>query len=146
MRDSTGHELILQGYRVLFRPCDLLVQELLAAKRDLTLSSMLKQFSKYDALVIDDIGYVQQSREEMEVLFSLLSFRYERKSVMLSSNLPFSEWEKIFKDPMTTAAVIDRLVHHCVILELNVSSYRLEYAKKRTKNAVKLEMGGGQGG
>jgi DNA replication protein DnaC len=143
---ALGQELILQGYRVLFRPCDVLVQELLAAKRDLTLSSMLKQFSKYDALVIDDIGYVQQSREEMEVLFSLLSFRYERKSVMLSSNLPFSEWEKIFKDPMTTAAVIDRLVHHCVILELNVSSYRLEYAKKRTKNAVKLEMGGGQGG
>jgi len=143
---ALGHELIFRGYRVLFRSCDLLVQELLAAKRDLTLTSMLKQFSRYDALIIDDIGYVQQSREEMEVLFSLLSYRYERKSVMLSSNLPFSEWEKIFKDPMTTAAAIDRLVHHCVILELNVSSYRLEHAKKRTKNSVKLDVGGGQGG
>ena len=143
---ALGQELILQGYRVVFRPCDLLVQELLGAKRELTLPSMLKQYAKYDALIIDDIGYVQQSREEIEVLFSLLSYRYERKSVMLSSNLPFSEWEKIFKDPMTTAAVIDRLVHHCVIVELNVSSYRLEYAKKRTKEAVKLDVGRGQEG
>ena len=79
----------------------------------------------------------------MEVLFSLISYRYGRKSVMLSSNLPFSEREKIFKDPMTTAAAIDRLVHHCVILELNVSSYRLEHAKKQIKNAVKLDVGGG---
>ena len=78
--------------------------------------------------------------------YSLLSYRYERKSVMLSSNLPFSEWEKFVKDSMTTAAVIDRLVHHCVIVELNVSSYRLEYAKKRTKNAVKIDLGGGHGG
>jgi DNA replication protein DnaC len=143
---ALGHELILRGYRVLFRSCDLLVQELLGAKRDLTLFSMLRQFAKYDALIIDDIGYVQQSHKEMEVLFSLSSYRYERKNVMLSSNLPFSQWEKIFNDPMTTAAVIDRLIHHGVILELNVSSYRLKHARKLTKNAVKLDVGGGQGG
>ena len=81
-------------------------------------------------LVIDDLGYVQQSREEMEVLFTLLAERYERSSVMLTSNLPFSQWEQIFKDPMTTAAAIDRLVHHSVIIELNLSSYRAEQAKK----------------
>ena len=74
---------------------------------------------------------MQQNREEMEVLFTLLADRYERGSVLLSSNLPFSQWEQIFKDPMTTAAAIDRLVHHCVILELNVKSYRMEQAKKR---------------
>ena len=85
---------------------------------------------RYDALIIDDVGYVQQSREEMEVLFTLLAERYERKSVMLTSNLPFSKWETIFKDPMTTAAVIDRLVHHSVIIELNLKSYRMEHAKK----------------
>jgi DNA replication protein DnaC len=79
---------------------------------------------------IDDLGYVQQSREEMEVLFTLLAERYERGSVFISSNLPFSKWEGIFKDPMTTAAAIDRLVHHCVILELNIPSYRVEQAKK----------------
>ena len=81
-------------------------------------------------MLIDDIGYVQQSREEMEVLFTLLAERYERGSVMLTSNLPFSKWETIFKDPMTTAAAIDRLVHHSVILELNIPSFRLESAKQ----------------
>ena len=116
--------------RVYFSPCSLLVQELLIAKRDLKLSRYLKRLSKFDVLVIDDIGYVQQSREEMEVLFTLLAERYERGSVMLTSNLPFSKWEAIFKDPMTTAAAIDRLVHHSVILELNLKSYRLEEAKK----------------
>ena len=86
--------------------------------------------SRYEVLVLDDLGYVQQSRDEMEVLFSLLAERYERGSVMLSSNLAFSGWEAIFKDAMMTAAAIDRLVHHCVILELNVPSYRAEQAKK----------------
>ena len=91
---------------------------------------MLKRLSRFDVVMIDDIGYVEQSREEMEVLFTLLAERYERGSVMLTSNLPFSKWETIFKDPMTTAAAIDRLVHHSVILELNISSYRLENAKQ----------------
>ena len=86
--------------------------------------------ARYEVLVLDDLGYVQQSREEMEVLFTLLAERYERGSVMLTSNLAFSGWEAIFKDPMTTAAAIDRLVHHSVILELNVPSYRAEQAKK----------------
>jgi DNA replication protein DnaC len=80
--------------------------------------------------VIDDLGYVQQSREEMEVLFTLLAERYERRSVLVTSNLAFSKWDQIFKDPMTTAAAIDRLVHHSVIVELNVPSYRTEAAKK----------------
>ena len=91
---------------------------------------MIKRLSKYDAIIIDDIGYVQQSREEMEVLFTLLAERYERGSIMITSNLPFSKWEVIFKNPMTTAAAIDRLVHHSVILELNIKSYRVEQAQK----------------
>ena len=133
---AVAQELIrTQERRVYFSPCSLLVQELLVAKRDLKLSRVLKRLSKFDVLFIDDIGYVQQSREEMEVLFTLLADRYERGSVMLTSNLPFSQWEVIFKDPMTTAAAIDRLVHHSVILELNLPSYRLEQAK-RTKEAV----------
>lgn len=109
--------------------CSLLVQVLLMAKRDLKLEKFIKRLSKYDALIIDDIGYVQQNRQEMEVLFTLLAERYERGSVLITSNLPFSKWEKIFKDPMTTAAAIDRLVHHSVILELNIPSYRMEKAK-----------------
>ncbi len=133
---ALGQELIRQQERrVHFSPCSLLVQELLVGKRDLKLSRVLKRLSKFDVLIIDDIGYVQQSREEMEVLFTLLAARYERGSVMLTSNLPFSKWETIFKDPLTTAAAIDRLVHHSVILEVNLPSYRLESAKK-TKTSV----------
>ena len=129
-----GQELIRQGRRVYFSPCSLLVQDLLVAKRDLKLSRLLKRLGRFEVLIIDDIGYVQQSREEMEVLFTLLAERYERGSVMLTSNLPFSKWEAIFKDPMTTAAAIDRLVHHSVILELNLDSYRLERAKHASQN------------
>ena len=123
-------ELVRSGRSVLFTKCSLLVQELLTAKRDLALKTMLRDLSRWEVLVIDDLGYVQQSREEMEVLFTLLAERYERGSVMITSNLPFSKWESIFKDPMTTAAAIDRLVHHSVILELNVPSYRLEQAQR----------------
>ncbi len=125
-----AQELIRNGRRVYFSTCSLLVQELLIAKRDLKLSRLLKRLAGFDALMIDDIGYVQQSREEMEVLFTLLAERYERGTVMLTSNLAFSKWEAIFKDPMTTAAAIDRLVHHSVILELNIPSFRLEEAKQ----------------
>ncbi|MFK7737837.1 MAG: IS21-like element helper ATPase IstB [Pirellulaceae bacterium] len=127
---SISQELIRQGRRVYFSSCSLLVQDLLIAKRDLKLSRVLKSLGRFDAIMIDDIGYVQQSREEMEVLFTLLADRYERSSVMLTSNLPFGKWEQIFKDPMTTAAAIDRLVHHSVILELNTESYRLAKAKQ----------------
>jgi len=126
---AIGLELIQQGRRVFFSSCSLLVQQLLIAKRDLDLPRILKRLRKYDALIIDDIGYVQQNREEMEILFILLAERYERGSMMITSNLPFSKWERIFKDPMTAAAAIDRLVHHSIILELNLPSYRLEHSK-----------------
>jgi DNA replication protein DnaC len=125
------HELARQGKRVYFATCDLMVQELLRAKQELKLDKWLKKLAKFDVLMIDDFGYVKQNREEMEVLFTLLAYRYERGSVLITSNLPFSKWEVIFKDPMTTAAAIDRLVHHSVILELNVNSYRAEQARKK---------------
>jgi hypothetical protein len=95
-----------------------------------------KKLARHDGLLIDEMGYVQQSREEMEVLFTLLAERYERGSVLLTSNLPFSKWEEIFKDPMTTVAAIDRLVHHSVIVELNIPSYRMEAAKKNRDPAA----------
>ncbi len=127
---ALAQELVRAGRRVLFTTCALLVQDLLAAKRDLALKGLLKRLGQYEALLIDDLGYVQQSREEMEVLFTLLAERYERGSVLVTSNLPFSKWDQIFKDPMTAAAAIDRLVHHSVIVELNVASYRAEAAKR----------------
>jgi len=130
---AIGQELVRHGRRIYFAKCSLLVQQLLIAKRDLKLAQALKKLNKFDAILIDDIGYVQHNREEMEVLFTLLAERYERGSVMITSNLAFSKWERIFRDPMTTAAAIDRLVHHSVILELNIPSYRMEEARKRSK-------------
>src|SRR3954467_6061842 len=127
---AISHELIRSGRRVYFRNCGLMVQDLLAAKRGLKLSGLFKKLARYEVLVLDDLGYVHQSREEMEVLFSLLSERYERGSVMLSSNLAFSGWEGIFKDAMMTAAAIDRLGHHCVSVEVKVPRYRVEQARK----------------
>lgn len=128
---AIGHALIERGKQVLYISCSQLVQDLLIAKKELEMTKKLKKLSKFDAVIIDDIGYVQQSREEMEVLFTFLADRYESSSLMITSNLPFSKWEKIFKDPMTTAAAIDRLVHHSVILELNIDSYRMEQAKNK---------------
>ena len=126
---AVGQELIRKGRRILFTSCEMLVQDLLVAKRDLKLSKLIKKYSRYEGMIIDDLGYIRQTREEMEVVFTLLAERYERGSVLLTSNLPFSKWEGIFKDPMTTAAAIDRLVHHSIIIELNIPSYRLEQAK-----------------
>jgi DNA replication protein DnaC len=126
---AIAHELIQRGYRVLFVATFALVQRLLAAKRDLRLEAELEVLDGFDAVVLDDIGYVQQSRDEMEVLFTFLAERYERRTVMITSNLVFSEWDRIFKDPMTTAAAIDRLVHHAVILEMTGSSIRIEEAQ-----------------
>lgn len=134
-----GQEMIRMNKRVLFTTCSRLIQELLIAKRDLKLMRLLKRLSKYDAIIIDDIGYVQQSRDEMEVLFTLISERYERGSILISSNLPFSKWESIFKSPMVTAAAIDRLVHHSIIVEMNLESYRMESAKSKQNDRISNE-------
>lgn len=137
---AIAQELIRQRQiKVYFSTCNILIQNLLIAKRNLEIPKLLKKLSNYDLLYIDDIGYVQQSREEMEVLFTLLAACYEQTSVMITSNLAFSNWEQIFKDPMTTAAVIDRLVHHSVILELNLSSYRLQAAKESKSTNETIE-------
>ena len=133
---AIGDCLINKGHTVLFIPTYQLVQRLLAAKANLRLDKELRKLDHFDAIICDDIGYVQQSRDEMEVLFTFLAERYERKSVLLSSNLVFSQWDRIFKDPMTTAAAIDRLVHHATILELTGVSFRTEAAKEHTASAI----------
>ena len=131
---AIGNHLVNSGVRTLFVPAYKLVQRLLAAKEKLRLEKELKKLDTYDVVIVDDIGYIQQNRDEMEVLFTFLAERYERKSVMISSNLVFSQWDRIFKDPMTTAAAIDRLVHHATILELTGGSFRTENAKLRKQN------------
>jgi len=132
---AIGHELVRRGYEVLFVPAFALVQRLLIAKRDLDIEKEMRRLDRYDAVILDDLGYIQQDRAEMEVLFTFLAERYERRSVMITSNLVFSQWDKIFKDPMTTAAAIDRVVHHSVILEMTGESQRSDAAKKRNSAA-----------
>src|SRR5437588_4765273 len=129
---AVGYELIYAGYPVLWTPTSTLVQRLLAAKRDLRLPQEVAKLEKFACVILDDIGYVQHDRDEMEVLFTFLAERYERKSVMISTNLVFSEWQRIFKDPMTTMAAIDRVVHHSVILDMmHVESYRAKEATQQ---------------
>jgi DNA replication protein DnaC len=137
---ALGYAWVNEGYRVLFTPTYKLVDGLLRAKRDFALEPELRRLDRFEVVILDDIGYVQQSREEMEVLFTFLAERYERRSVAITSNLVFSEWSKIFKDPLTTAAAIDRVVHHATIIEFGaeIPSYRAEQANRHQRRAVEL--------
>ena len=127
---ALGHRLVETGHSVLFAPAYQLVQDLLAAKRDLQLPRVLRKLDNFDFLIIDDLGYLPQGTEESEVLFTLMAERYERRSLGITSNLVFSEWDRIFQNPMATAAAIDRIVHHSVILEFNVPSFRTSAAER----------------
>jgi DNA replication protein DnaC len=129
---AVGFELVQRERHVLFTPTYRLVGQLLRAKRDLEFERELRRLDRFEVIILDDLGYVQQSREEMEVLFTLLAERYERRSVVITSNLVFSEWDQIFKDPMTTAAAIDRVVHHSLIIEFGkeLTSRRAEDAQR----------------
>ena len=127
---ALGHDLVLLGHAVLWTPTAALVQHLLAAKRDLRLPQELAKLDRFACVILDDIGYVQHDRDEMEVLFTFLAERYERRSVAITTNLVFSEWERIFKHPMTTLAAIDRVVHHAVILDMTtIDSFRAKAAQ-----------------
>ena len=128
---ALGHRLVEAGHSVLFAPAYRLMQELLAAKRDLDLPRRLRRLDNFDFLLLDDLGYLPQGAGESEVLFTLIAERYERRSLGITSNLVFSEWERIFANPMATAAAIDRVVHHSVILEFDVPSYRTDAAQQR---------------
>ncbi len=130
---GVAYALVQAGRSVLFTPTYKLVSRLLRAKRDYELDTELRRLDRFQVVVLDDIGYVQQTREEMEVLFTFLAERYERRSVMITSNLLFSEWDQIFKNPLTTAAAIDRVVHHSIIVEFgpDVTSRRAEEAAQR---------------
>lgn len=138
---ALGHELVNQGRSVFYTPAFALVQRLLAAKRDLKLPAEFAKLDRFDCLILDDIGYIQQDQEEMEVLFALLADRYERRSTVITTNLAFTDWDRIFKNPMTTLAAIDRVVHHSVVLDLmGLESYRArEAAVKRQEEEETAE-------
>ena len=110
-----------------------MVQHLQKEKLHLQLQPALKKLDRFDLLIIDDLGYVQKSETETSVLFELIAYRYERKSIMVTANQPFSEWQSIFGDSMMTVAAVDRLIHHAVILEINADSFRKRSAQQRSE-------------
>jgi len=130
---ALAREWVQRDYPVLFTPTFKLVDTLLRAKRDYELEQQLKRLDRFRMIILDDFGYIQQSRAEMEVLFTFLAERYERRSVAITSNLVFSQWDQIFKDPLTTAAAVDRVVHHSRIIEFGaeMTSVRAETAAQR---------------
>ena len=110
-----------------------LVQRLQVARRELALEAAIAKLDKYHLLILDDLAYVTKDQAETSVLFELISARYERRSMLITANQPFGEWNSIFPDPAMTLAAIDRLVHHATILEMNVESYRRRTAVERRK-------------
>jgi DNA replication protein DnaC len=124
-----AHALIDAGRRVLFMRCSELVQRLQTARRDLRLAPELAKLDRFDLLVLDDLSYVRRDQAETSVLFELIAERYERKSIAITANTPFSQWGEVFVDAAMTVAAVDRLVHHSTILEMNVESYRRRVAQ-----------------
>lgn len=135
---ALAREWCFLGRRILFITASQLVQDLLVANRELKLHHMIKKLDAYEVLIIDDLSYIPLQRHETDVLFQLLASRYETRSVVITSNLPFGQWGQIFKDEMTTAAAIDRLVHHAEILELNTESYRVKVAHEKQQQHLPI--------
>ena len=133
---SVTRRSIELGKRAKFFAATALVQLLQDAKLQLQLHPLLKKLDRYDLLVLDDIGYVKKSEAETSVLFELIAHRYERKSLLITANQPFSQWDHIFTDSMMTVAAIDRLVHHGVIIEVQAESYRRQAAAQRSTKAT----------
>jgi DNA replication protein DnaC len=127
-----GHALIDAGYRVLYMRTSELVQRLQAARQSLQLPQALAKLDRYDLLILDDLSYVRRDQAETSVLFELIAERYERRSILITANQPFSGWDNVFPDPGMTVAAIDRLVHHSTIFELHkVESYRGKEAARQ---------------
>ena len=134
---ALAREWCLQGRKCLYLSAANLVQQLLSAKSKMGLNNLIKKLDKFEVLIIDDISYIPYDKTESDVLFVLLAERYEQRSTVITSNLAFSGWNQIFKDEMTTAAAIDRLVHHSIILELNTKSYRMKAAENNQQAVSK---------
>jgi DNA replication protein DnaC len=130
---ALGFALVENGWRVLFTRTTDLVQRLQIARRELSLEPAIAKLDKYHLLILDDLAYVTKDQAETSVLFELIGARYERRSLLVTANQPFGEWGKIFPDQAMTLAVVDRLVHHATIFEMNVESYRRRTALDRKR-------------
>ena len=125
--------LIEQGIRVRYFQATALVQELQRARNDLLLERFFTRLDKYGIIILDDIGYVRKSEAETHALFELIAHRYESKSMIITSNHPFSYWDQVFSDTIMTVAAIDRLVHHATIIEIQAESFRKKEAMGRNQ-------------
>ncbi|MCO6411842.1 MAG: IS21-like element helper ATPase IstB [Thiogranum sp.] len=131
---AIGLALIENGWRVLFTRTTDLVQKLQVARRELQLEAAIAKLDKFDLLILDDLAYVTKDQAETSVLFELISARYERRSILITANQPFGEWNRVFPDPAMTLAAVDRLVHHATIFEMNVESYRRRAAMEAKRS------------
>lgn len=127
---AIGNGLIDRGHRVCFTRTSDLVQRLQVARREMRLPAEIARLDRFDLLILDDLSYVRRDQAETSVLFELIAERYERKSLALTANQPFSGWDQVFPDTAMTLAAVDRLVHHSTIFELNVESYRRRVAAR----------------
>jgi DNA replication protein DnaC len=136
LASAIGHGLIHQGFKVMYARATDLIQQLQAARRDLSLPQMLEKLDRFDCLILDDLGYAKKDQGEAGVLFELISQAYERRSLIITCNQPFKEWDGLFPDKAMTLAAIDRLIHHAIILEMNVPSYRKKSAQANNQKEI----------
>ena len=115
------------------------MQKLQAARRDLALEAAIRRLHKFHLVVLDDIAYVDKDRNETSALFELVGTRYEYRSLMVTTNQPFSAWERIFADKAMTIAAVNRLVHHAHILTVEGESYRRQATFERAANAARAD-------
>lgn len=130
---AIGHGLIEKGARVFFSSATMLIQSLQQAKSELKLKNVFDRLSRFDLLILDDIGYAKKSEQETSVLFELINHRYETGSLLITANQAFSDWENIFPDSIMAVAAIDRLIHHATIIQTSGQSYRTQYAMNKNQ-------------
>jgi DNA replication protein DnaC len=132
---ALGQAACRAGRRVKFYTAQGLVTQLEEAQKQYRLERMLTSLSKIELLIVDELGYISFSRSGAELLFQVFADRYERGSILITSNLPFGEWGSIFQGDRMTAALLDRLTHRCTIFEMNGESYRFRESVKSAKPA-----------
>lgn len=129
-----GIQACKEGFKVLFTSAPTLINKLKECKSNRTLTTIQKQFENYDLIILDELGYISFDKEGGELLFTHLSLRAERKSTIITTNLAFEKWEEIFKDPVMTTAIIDRITHKAITINMNGNSYRLKETQEWLKN------------
>jgi DNA replication protein DnaC len=129
-----------RNFRCLFMSTAAFISELCAAQKNLMLSSLFRRLDRYDLITLDELGYTPQNQEGADLFFQLIAQRYERKSLMITTNLTFSEWDKVFLSTTSTAAAVDRIIHHCETFNIQGPSWRAESAKRRFQKKAKMEI------